>query len=92
MARLAQSRDAARSSAEHWSTSKGKAWTGSPIRRRVTRSQGRDLEGSRPQQHEDGEASVDAGRRRGAGLGKGRVGGEGESLYSLLGRLSRSLK
>ncbi|OOF90837.1 hypothetical protein ASPCADRAFT_58563 [Aspergillus carbonarius ITEM 5010] len=73
MARLAQSRDAARSSTEHWSTSKGKAWTGSPIRRRVTRSQGRDLEGSRPEQHEDGEASVDAGRRRGGGLGKGRL-------------------
>ncbi|PWY67246.1 hypothetical protein BO94DRAFT_628895 [Aspergillus sclerotioniger CBS 115572] len=82
MARLARSREAAQSSTEHWVTSKGKAWTGSPIRRRVTRSQSRDLEGSGPQQHDDGEASMDAGRRRGGGLGKGRMGGEGLDVVS----------
>ncbi|RAL05134.1 telomere repeat binding factor family protein [Aspergillus ibericus CBS 121593] len=76
MARLAQSREAAQSSTEPWNRSKGKTWTGSPIRRRVTRSQSREWEGFRPQ-HDDGEASVDAGRRRWGGLGKGRVGGEG---------------
>ncbi|PYI02530.1 Myb-like DNA-binding protein [Aspergillus sclerotiicarbonarius CBS 121057] len=78
MARLAQSQEPSQSSTEPWNASKGKTWTGSPIRRRVTRSQSRELEGSRPQQHDDdGEASVGASRRRWRGLAKGRVGGEG---------------
>lgn len=84
MARLVQSREVAQSST---GLSKGQGvWTGSPMRRRVTRSQSRELEELRTQQAprgsggDDGEPSAGAGRRRWGTQSKGPVSGKGESL------------
>ncbi|EHA23555.1 hypothetical protein ASPNIDRAFT_207437, partial [Aspergillus niger ATCC 1015] len=80
MARLVQSREVAQPST---GLSKGQGvWTGSPMRRRVTRSQSRELEGLGTQQAprghgEDGEPSAGAGRRRWGAQSKGRVSGKG---------------
>ncbi|BCR94104.1 uncharacterized protein AKAW2_11150S [Aspergillus luchuensis] len=81
MARLVQSREVAQSST---GLSKGQGvWTGSPMRRRVTRSQSRELEELRTQQAprgsggDDGEPSAGAGRRRWGTQSKGPVSGKG---------------
>ncbi|GKZ38922.1 hypothetical protein AbraIFM66950_011496 [Aspergillus brasiliensis] len=76
MARLVQSREVAQSST---SLAKGQGvWTGSPMRRRVTRSQSRELEELRTQQAPrgggDGETSAGTSRKRWGTQSKGRAG------------------